>query len=323
MPRGLSEGILIFMVNIANTKIRCLTVFGIAALSALAGCTVLQPAQPKPPVPRPAVGVFRAEPSKVEQGTATSLSWEVTGADNVTIDHGIGRVEASGSIAVKPSEVTAYNLTAVNSGGTVVSSVIINVVPFVMRAASLPPAPAAVPDTASHNIPSGALPQLNDDEEYVFYQGAVMVGADNHYIVLRNNPAAKNPTWADLKAFLKSDQTDRQAYVTGRFTCGDFAEMLHNNAEAAGIRTAIMAIELRPASLAEGVIYHSLNAFETTDRGMIYIDDTSSAQGYYADKEGNVAVGADYATVSIFPQPGQMLTWPSMGRIEAIDVFQW
>ncbi len=99
--------------------------------------------------------------------------------------------------------------------------------------------------------------------------------------------------------------------------------LLHNNAEAAGIRTAIVAVELKPAGLAEGVIYHSLTAFETTDHGMMYIDATSSAQGYYADKEVNVVVGDDYVPVSIFPQPGQMQTWPSMGKIVAIDIFQW
>jgi hypothetical protein len=129
--------------------------------------------------------------------------------------------------------------------------------------------------------------------------------------------------WEDLKAFLRTDQTDRQPYINGKFTCGDFAEMLHNNAETAGIRTAIVAVELKPAGMPEGVIYHSLNAFETADHGMMYIDDTSSAQGYYADKVVNVVVGDDYAPLSIFPQPGQMLTWPGMGKIQAIDVFQW
>jgi hypothetical protein len=301
-------------------------VFLTLTILALAGCSGFQPAALLPKAaapPRPDVVVFTADPSKVESGTSTRLRWEVTGAESIILDHGIGSVEGSGSLEVKPSGVTAYNLTAVNSGGTVVYSLIINVVPPVVKTASLPAPPPAVAANIPSNVPAGVLPRLQENEEYVFYQGAVMVGADNHYIVLRNNPEAKNPAWEDLKAFLKADQTDRRSYVNGKFTCGDFAEMLHNNAEAAGIRTAIVAIELKPAGLAEGVIYHSLNAFETTGHGMVYIDATSSAQGYYADKEVNVVVGGDYAPVSIFPQPGQMLTWPSMGKIEAIDVFQW
>ena len=296
------------------------------AILALAGCSGFQldTLLPKTAaVARPDVVIFKAEPSRVERGSVTRLRWDVNGAETITIDHGIGRVGGLGNIQITPSEITAYNLTAVNGGGTVVSSVIINVVPVVVKPASLPAAPPASSSMTPSNVPAGLLPKLNDNEEYVFYKGAVMVGACNQYIVLRNNPSAKNPAWADLKAFLKADQTDRQAYIAGKFTCGDFAEILHNNAEAAGIRSAIVAVELKPDSLAEGVIYHSLDAFETTDHGLMYIDDTSSSQGYYADKEVNVVVGDDYAAVSIFPQPGQMLTWPSMGKIMAIDVFQW
>lgn len=294
---------------------------------ALAGCSGFQLAALLPKAaapPRPYVVIFKAEPSKVERGTATRLRWEVSGAESIILDHGIGSVEGSGSLEISPSDITAYNLTAVNSGGAVVYSLIINVVPpVVVKPASPPPAPPASSGITPSNTPTGSLPKLKDGEAYVFYQGAVMVGADDHYIVLRNNPAAHNPTWAELKAFLQADQTDRKAYVSGKFTCGDFAEMLHNNAEAAGIRTAIVAIELKPDGLAEGVINHSLNAFETIDHGMMYIDVTSSAQGYYADREAKVIVGGDYAAVSIFPQTGQMLNWPSMGKIEAIDVFQW
>jgi len=46
-----------------------------------------------------------------------------------------------------------------------------------------------------------------------------MVGADEHYIVLRNNPSARNPTWEQLKAFLQSDTTDKWSYFkeSGRY----------------------------------------------------------------------------------------------------------
>jgi hypothetical protein len=301
-------------------------IFVIGILLALSGCSGFQPVALLAKAvagPRPDVVIFKAQPSKVESGTAARLRWEVTGAKSIAIDHGIGNVGNSGSIQINPSGVTAYNLTAVNSGGTVVSSVIINVVPPVVKPASLPVAPPASSSITPSNVPTGSLPKLKDNEAYVFYQGAVMVGACNQYIVLRNNPSAKDPAWAELKAFLKIDQTDRQPYVTGKFTCGDFAEILHNNAEAAGIRSAIVAVELKPAGLAGGVIYHSLDAFDTTDQGMIYIDATSSSQGYYADKQVNVVVGDQYVPVSIFPQPGLMQTWPSMGKIAAIDIFQW
>jgi len=296
-------------------------IFGLCAYSA---ALLFSAPQPLPVTPdaaavSPEVVLFKADKSKIESGTAATLRWVVDGADSVVIDHGVGEVVASGSINVKPSEITAYNLTAFSRGGTVVSSVIINVVP-VVKTATVPVSPAVNPGGIPPDVPSNMLPGLKENESYVFYQGAVMVGADDHYIVLRNNPLAHNPSWVELKDFLEADQTDRRAYVTGKFTCGDFAELLHNNAEAVGIRTAIVAIELRPAAMAEGTTNHSFNAFETTDRGLMYIDTTSSAQGYYADKVVRVEVGHEYAPVSIFPQPGQMQQWPSMGTLVNIAI---
>lgn len=290
-------------------------IFGACAYSAALLFSLPQPN----PAANPEVLFFKADKSKIENGAAATLRWVVDGADSVVIDHGVGEVVASGSIDVRPSEITAYNLTAFSRGGAVVSSVIINVVP-VVKTASLPPSPAVNPGGIPPDVPSNMLPGLKENESYVFYQGAVMVGADDHYIVLRNNPVARNPSWAELKSFLESDQTDRRAYVTGKFTCGDFAELLHNNAEAAGIRAAIVAIELQPAGMGEGTTNHSLNAFETTDKGLMYIDTTSSAQGYYADKAVRVEVGQEYQPVSIFPQPGQMQTWPSMGTLVNIAI---
>lgn len=284
----------------------------------MGACSLLP--QPAPaPLPRPEVSLFTADKSNIENGSSTTLRWDVKGADNVIIDGGVGTVPSTGSREIKPSGLTAYNLTASNTGGTVVWSVIINVKPFKKVTPTTSTASSASGPPAALQV----LPKLAKTESYVFYGDAVMVGADEHYIVLRNNPAAHNPTWAELKAFLQADMTERHAYVTGKYTCGDFAETLHNNAEAAGIRAGLIAIELQPANLADGVVNHSLNMFETTDKGLVYIDDTSSSQGYYADRIGDVAVGRDYTSVSIFPQPGQMQTWPSMGKVVAFDIQQW
>jgi hypothetical protein len=266
----------------------------------------------------PEIVSFSVNPSKVENGSSAVLHWDVQNADTVIIDNGIGKVDSMGSLKVKPYDLTTYNLTARNAGGEKTYSVIVNVIPFV-RVTS----PANSQGQSSGGIPSSSLPRLAANEYYVFFNQAVMVGADDHFIVLHNNPAAHNPTWAELKAFLESDITDRHAYIPGKYTCGDFAETLHNNAEAAGIRAAIVAIELKSPTMAGAIINHSLDAFETTDRGIMYIDDTSSTAGYYADKMASLKIGDDYICTSIFPQPGQFQTWPSMGKVLAIDIFQW
>lgn len=297
----------------------CLAV--IAAALLLSACT--SPARQDVPatdttITQPEIVSFSVTPSKVESGSKVTLNWEVNNAETVFIDRGIGFVSAKGSLEVTPRELTSYNLTAGKSGVSVTSAVIVNVIPFV-RVAS----PVNVQEELPNGVTSYTLPRLNANESYAFYNGAVMVGADDHFIVLRNNPNAHNPTWAELKAFLEADVTDRRAYIPGKYTCGDFAETLHNNAEAAGIRAAIVAIELQSPTMAGAIINHSLNAFETTDRGIIFIDDTSSSSGYYADKIANMRVGEEYICVSISTQKGQLSTWPSMGKVLAVDIFQW
>ncbi len=75
-------------------------------------------------------------------------------------------------------------------------------------------------------------------------------------------------------AFILADATDNNKYIEdgpGAYVCADFAEDVHNNAEAAGIRAAWVSLAFE--STEEG---HALNAFETVDMGLIYIDCTNS-----------------------------------------------
>jgi hypothetical protein len=76
-----------------------------------------------------------------------------------------------------------------------------------------------------------------------------------------------------MVAFIKADPTDSKDYIEAgenAFVCADFAEQVHNNAEAAGIRAGWVSI--RFAGTDDG---HAINAFETTDRGLVYIDCTN------------------------------------------------
>jgi hypothetical protein len=60
---------------------------------------------------------------------------------------------------------------------------------------------------------------------------------------LYENAQALDPSWAQLKAFLVTDNTDQQLYIPDVFVCADFAAMLHNRAEMAGIKTAYVNID--------------------------------------------------------------------------------
>jgi hypothetical protein len=85
---------------------------------------------------------------------------------------------------------------------------------------------------------------------------------------LVNNQDASDISFAELKSFLLEDDTDDEPYVLGVRTCGNFAEKLHNNAEEAEIRAAFVVLLFSDDPESP----HALNAFQTTDRGLVYVD---------------------------------------------------
>ena len=87
----------------------------------------------------------------------------------------------------------------------------------------------------------------------------------------------ENPTWAELEKFLERDDTDTISYVENSFDCTGFAITLRDRAWRYGMRCAYVEI-----SFGEGV-GHALNAFETTDKGLIYVDVTEADQIAYVE----------------------------------------
>jgi hypothetical protein len=80
-----------------------------------------------------------------------------------------------------------------------------------------------------------------------------------------------NPTHKEMKEFLARDKTDSNLYVVGEYVCSDFAAQLNNNAEANGIRVAYVRIRSEKWS-------HAVVAFETVDRGLIFIEPQSDRE---------------------------------------------
>jgi hypothetical protein len=93
------------------------------------------------------------------------------------------------------------------------------------------------------------------------------VGPDESFELV-NNANAIDVSFEELKTFIMADETDQAAYIPGVRMCGHFAQNVHNNAEAAGIKAAVVIVEFTDGTL------HALNAFQTTDKGLIYIDCT-------------------------------------------------
>ena len=120
------------------------------------------------------------------------------------------------------------------------------------------------------------IPEIEEpvitEEGFTVYQGIQprYYGANpDEPVALVNNEAATNPTWQELESFLIADITDENSYLPGIRVCSEFAAELHNNAEKAGIKAAWVALDFEDN--ADG---HALNAFETTDQGLVFIDCT-------------------------------------------------
>ena len=146
-------------------------------------------------------------------------------------------------------------------------------------------------------------------------------------------PAEKlnNPTWEQLVSFLERDDTDRHPYVYPAFVCEDFANMLQDHATKAGIRCAVVHVQLSgyPDWFGYGIpsnTGHACNAFQT-DRGLVYIDDTGQPSGQLppmgADKTVDIQVGRDYIPYGLFPSMGWSSQWGDMGTITAINPARW
>ena len=100
-------------------------------------------------------------------------------------------------------------------------------------------------------------------------------------------PSLENPTWAELREFLEWDDTDALPYIEGKFDCCGYAITLRDRAWRYGIRCAFIEVSF------SGSKGHVLNAFETTDKGLIYVDVVGS------DKMAYIEINQPYGTINL------------------------
>jgi len=92
------------------------------------------------------------------------------------------------------------------------------------------------------------------------------VGGSKDQLILVNNHTATNPTWQQLCSFLSSDETEQKLFIFSDYTSGDSAKELHDNAESHELRAAFVVVDI------EGDSRYAVNAFKTTDKGLVFVD---------------------------------------------------
>ena len=94
---------------------------------------------PAPPPARPTV-TLQANPTSINKGESSTLTWNSTDATELSIDPGVGTVTAQGSTKVTPSDSTTYTITASGPGGSASATAAVSV--------AAPPSPAPAPAPA-------------------------------------------------------------------------------------------------------------------------------------------------------------------------------
>jgi hypothetical protein len=79
-----------------------------------------------PAATAPLIVAFTANPTSINAGQSSTLSWQVTNADSVTITT-LGTVALTGSQAVTPATTTTYTLTAVHGNQTATANATVTV----------------------------------------------------------------------------------------------------------------------------------------------------------------------------------------------------
>ncbi len=90
--------------------------------------------------------------------------------------------------------------------------------------------------------------------------------------------------------FLSQDQTEKHTYIENEYDCSQFSRDVHNNAEAAGIRAAEVQVNFR-----NELVGHALNAFLTTDYGLVYVSCTEPP-----DTIARVKTGKEYRSLELY-----------------------
>lgn len=185
--------------------------------------------------------------------------------------------------------------------------------------------------TSEGNMTSGFLKGINDIIFPTVYSQELWV-SNNVYEAYANGSAcyatiytnATDPTYAQLMAFLKQDDTEYVTYVPGQYECTNFAIHLSDDAERVGIKAHIVRVDfgvdnINPTPGAS----HLLNAFNTTDQGMIYVDDTGREE--WQKEKGmpispattDIKIGTQYQRVLLYPVLGWSSTDNPIGTISS------
>jgi len=131
-----------------------------------------------------------------------------------------------------------------------------------------------------------ATNQQSTQWETESYQAGYKAGYESN-LKENNICSLRNPTYQEMLDFLAQDTANLKPYLADQHMCVDFAAEVKNSAQAQGIRAAIVYI------LNSGGIGHTIVAFDTTDRGLQFVEPQY-------DKVVKLVIGQSYSELNNF-----------------------
>ena len=125
------------MNNSKRSSIFILTL--LAALLLISGCKKKEKPLPPPPPAKAPTATLSANPTSIQPGQSSTLTWSTQDATDVTLDG--NKVDPNGSQPVTPTQTTTYHLVAKGAGGTQEATAQVEVAPKPTPTPTPTPAP--------------------------------------------------------------------------------------------------------------------------------------------------------------------------------------
>jgi hypothetical protein len=134
-----------------------------------------------------------------------------------------------------------------------------------------------------------------DKGKYDYYEKGYSLGYDNgkEFVVTHLDQYVTVPKMVKYEVvveFLKEDKTNENRYVDQVFDCVTFTKIVKENANSKGIKCGVVSLDLTGTKR----IGHAINAFETTDRGIVYFDPQTDGERF------GIYVGGTYKLSEVY-----------------------
>ena len=127
-----------------STSNRIVVLGALALLMVASGCKKKETAPPPPPPPKAVTATLSANPTSIEAGQSSTLTWSTENATDVALDG--NKVDPSGSQTVSPTQTTTYHLTAKGAAGTQEATAQVSVIPKATPTPTPAPTPPPITD---------------------------------------------------------------------------------------------------------------------------------------------------------------------------------